>query len=87
MAVNCAVVPSGMLGIAGVTVMETKAAGVTVKAVDPLTVPAVAVMIVWPRATLAACPIFGAVALMVATPATDELHTTEVVTSRVLPSL
>lgn len=87
MAVNCAVVPSGILGIAGVTVIETKAAGVTVKAVDPLTVPAVAVIIVWPRETLAACPMFGAVALMVATPATDELHATEVVTSSVLPSL
>ena len=87
MAVNCAVVPSGILGIAGVTVIETNAAGVTVKAVDPLTVPAVAVIIVWPRETLAACPMFGAVALIVATPATDELHATEAVTSSVLPSV
>ena len=87
MAVNCAVVPSGILGMAGVTVIEAKAAGVTVKAVDPLTVPAVALIVVCPRETLAACPMLGAVALMVATLGTDELHATDIVTSSVLPSL
>lgn len=76
-----------MLGIAGVTVIDISAAGVTVKPVEPLTVPAVAVIVVCPSETLAACPIFGVVALTVATPGADELHATEVVTSRVLPSL
>lgn len=87
MAVNCAVVPSGMLGIAGVTVTETNAAGVTVRGVDPLTLPAVAVIVVCPSETLAASPMLGAVALTVATPGVAELHPTDVVTSRVLPSL
>ncbi len=87
MAVNCAVVPSGMLGIAGVTVIETSAAGVTVRVVDPLMVPAVAVIVVCPSDTLAACPMAGAVALTAAIPGVDEFHDTEVVTSRVLPSL
>ncbi len=87
MAVNCAVVPSGMLGIAGVTVIETNAAGVTVRVVDPLMFPAVAVIIVCPSDTLAACPRFGSVALIVATPGVDELHEAEAVISKVLPSL
>lgn len=76
-----------MLGIAGVTAMDTNAAGVTVKVVEPLTVPPVAVIVVCPSETLAACPMFGEVALTVATPGADELHATEVVTSNVLPSL
>lgn len=76
-----------MLGIAGVTVIETSAAGVTVRVVDPLMFPAVAVIVVCPSDTLAACPMAGAVALTVAIPGVDEFQDTEVVTSKVLPSL
>ena len=76
-----------MLGIAGVTVIDTNAAGVTVKVVEPLTLPAVAVIVVCPSETLAAWPVFGVVALMVATLGADEFHTTAVVMSSVLPSL
>lgn len=54
---------------------------------EPLTLPAVAVIVVCPSETLAACPMFGVVALIVAMPAADELHITEVVMSNVLPSL
>jgi hypothetical protein len=34
-ALNCCVVPGAMLGLAGVTAMETSVAGVTVTVVDP----------------------------------------------------
>lgn len=67
--------------------IATSAAGVTVSVVDPLMVPAVAVIVVCPSETVAACPMFGGVELIVATPVTDELHATDAVTSKVLPSL
>ena len=86
-AVNCAVAPSGILGTAGITVIDTSAAGVTVSVVDPLMVPDVAVMVVCPSETLAACPTLGAVVLIVATLGTDEVQATELVMSNVLPSL
>ncbi len=35
-AVNCFVVPRGIVGIAGVTAIDTKAAGVTVNVVEPV---------------------------------------------------
>jgi hypothetical protein len=47
----------------------------------------VAVIVVCPSETLAACPTLGVVELIVAVPGADELHTTEVVMSNVLPSL
>ncbi len=53
---NDCVVPSGIVGIAGVTAIETKTAGVTVRVVDPLTVPKVAVTLALPIATLPAMP-------------------------------
>ena len=80
---NCCVVPSGMLGTAGVTAIETNAAGVTVRLVDPETFPDVAVAVVVPTATLLARPAL----LMVATPLSPVLQTAEFVMSRVLPSL
>jgi len=43
-----------MLGIAGVTVMETSTAGVTVNVVDPAMLPEVAVIVVCPSETVAA---------------------------------
>jgi hypothetical protein len=55
-AANCCVVPSGMEGIAGVTAIETRAAGVTVRVVDPLTVADVAVTDVFPTPTADATP-------------------------------
>ena len=56
MAVNCCVVPSGSVGIAGVTAMETRTAGVTVTVVEPVIVPDVAVTVVLPKAALLAMP-------------------------------
>ena len=42
MAVNCCWLPTAIDGFAGVTVMETKVAAVTVRLVEPLIEPEVA---------------------------------------------
>ncbi len=63
-AVNCCVVPKGMLGIAGVTAIETKAADVTFSVVEPVTDPDVAVAAVLPTATLVASPWAFTVAML-----------------------
>lgn len=81
-AANCSVVPSGMLGIAGVMEIETNAAGVTVKVDVPAMLAAVAVIVVWPVDALAANPLV----LTVATEVNEELQVAEVVKSSVLPS-
>ena len=53
---NCCVVPSGIVGIAGVTAIETSTEGLMVSVVEPLIVPEVAVTAVLPRATALATP-------------------------------
>ncbi|MBA7684674.1 hypothetical protein ES703_93080 [subsurface metagenome] len=57
-AVNCCVLPSGTVGLAGVTVMETSSAAVTVRVVEPLIPVAgsVAVIVVVPGARAVARP-------------------------------
>ena len=47
-AVNCCVLPNAMEGVAGVTAMETNAAGVTVSVAVALTVPETAVIVSTP---------------------------------------
>ena len=47
-AVNCTSTPGFAIGIAGVTIIETGAADVTLEAVDPDTVPTPAVTVVLP---------------------------------------
>ena len=81
MAVNCRVVPSTMLGLVGVTAMDTSVAGVTVSVVDPVILPDVAVIVVEPAATDVARPFEPAALLMVATPTADEPQVTAVVRS------
>lgn len=81
-AANCSVVPSGMVGIAGVMAMETNVAGVTVKVDEPTVLAAAAVIVVWPVDALVASPL----ALAVATDGADELQVADVVRSSVLPS-
>lgn len=56
-AVNCSVVPTAMLGLAGVTASETSVAAVTVRDAVPLTEPDVAVIVVVPVPTPAASPV------------------------------
>ncbi len=68
-----------MPGIAGVTVMDTSAAGVTVNCVLSLSVPTVAVMVVLPVPAELARPCEPAALLMVATALADELQVAVVV--------
>lgn len=86
MAVNCLVVPLAMLGLVGVTAMDTSIAGVTVRVVDPAMLPDVAVIVVRPAAIEAANPLEPGILLMVAAPALDEPQVTAVVRSCVVLS-
>jgi hypothetical protein len=79
MAVNCRVVPLTMLGLIGVTAIDTSVAEVTVSVVNPDILPDVAVIVVEPAATDVAKPLELAALLMDATPAVDELQVTAVV--------
>jgi hypothetical protein len=78
-AVNCCIVPLRMLGLIGVTAMETSIAGVTVRVVDPDILPDIAVIIVEPAATDTAKPLEPAALLIAATAAADEFQVTAVV--------
>ena len=82
MAVNCCVAPAVTDGLAGVTAIETKVGAVTVRTVDPLIVPEVAVIVVNP----ALSPLARPPEATVATLGVEELQVTEEVMSRVLPS-
>ena len=82
MAVNCFVFPTGMLGLAGVTVMEDKVAEVTVRSVFPEILPEVAVIVEVPAAT----PVARALLLTVAIDVLDELQVAWVVISWFVPS-
>ena len=61
------VVPSGILGLAGVIDREDRVAGVTVREVFPETLPEVAAIVTFPAATAVASPLL----LTVATAALD----------------
>ena len=86
MAVNCLVVPLTMLGLAGVTAMETSVAEVTVSVVEPDTLPDVALIVVEPAAAEVANPLEPAALLMAATAAVDEFQVAVVVRSCVVLS-
>jgi hypothetical protein len=85
-AVNCLDVPSAILGLVGVSVMETSVAGVTVSVEIPEILPDVAVIVVEPVATELANPLEPAALLMAATAAVEEFHITVVVRSCVVLS-
>ena len=78
---SCCVVPMAMLGLVGVTAMETSFAAVTVRVVKLEMVPIVAVMVVVPEATLVARPALPAMLEIVATVAFFEDQVTVAVTS------
>ena len=82
-AVNCCVVPSGIVGTAGVTAIETNSAVVTFSVVVPLTVLKVAFTLVLPTATLCATPPASTVAMLLS----PMLQFTVAVRSVVLPSV
>ena len=66
-----------MLGLVGVTAMDTSVAGVTVSVVDPDMLPDAAVIVVEPAAVEVASPLEPAALLMVATPVVDEFQVTD----------
>jgi hypothetical protein len=72
-----------MEGAEGVTVMETRAAVVTVRVVDPLTIPELAATVVVPTLVPVARPPLE----IVATPGDEELQFTVLVRFCELPSL
>lgn len=82
-AVNLTEVPFAILGLLGLMVMETRCAVETVKLVEPLTEPQVAVIVLVPVATLVTKPWL----LMVTVAGVEELHRAEAVTFCVLLSL
>jgi hypothetical protein len=69
--------PNGIAAVAGLTVIETTEAGVTVSSVDPVIPPRVAVIVAVPVASEVA----SALELMVATAAFPELQVADVVRS------
>jgi len=82
-AVNCCVVPSAMDGVAGLTEMEMRCAGTTVKVIASVNEPTVAVIVVEPAAMVVAKPEL----LMVATVVEDEFQVTPLARSALEPSL
>lgn len=91
-AVNCCVVPFAMLGLVGVTVMATSCAAVTVRRVEPDTLPAFAEIVALParlQFTLMRPGAFAAAAVtspvISATLESDELQVIDAVRSSVVP--
>jgi hypothetical protein len=80
-AVNCLLVPTAMVELAGVTASETRVAALAVRVAVPVTEPEVALMVVVPIPTAVVRP----AASMVETPKDDEAQVTEA-SSCVLPS-
>ena len=81
MAVNCCVDPAETDGLAGVTAMETRVGAVTVKTVEPLIAPEVAVIVELPAAMEVANPTELMVAVLVA----EEVQVAELVRFAVVP--
>ena len=82
-AVNCCIRPSVIEGLVGVTAIDTRVAGLTVRTVEPAIDPEVAEIVVLPVATEVASP----VPLIVAAPEADEAHVTVLVRFCMVPSL
>ena len=76
LAVNCCCVPTSMVGLAGVTVIEFSEAFVTVRVADPEMLPMVALMVALPGPTAVAMPFVPPVLLTVATVLEDEFQVT-----------
>jgi hypothetical protein len=86
-AVNCRLLPTGIVAFSGVIAIDTSAALLTVIVVDDEIVPDVAVIVAVPCPELVATPLLPALLLTTATIAFDELHVTMLVRFCVLPSL
>jgi hypothetical protein len=79
--------PSAIVGLEGVTLMDTRAAAVTVRLVVPDTAPSVAVTVVAPGLIAVASPRVSVALLRVATPSLAELQVTREVMFCFEPSL
>lgn len=75
------------MALCGLSVIVTNAAGFTVNAAVPLTVPSPMPIVVVPVPSVLASPCDPGVLLMVAAAAFDELQCPDCVTSCVLPSV
>jgi hypothetical protein len=82
-AVNCCGVPSATVAVGGLIAIDTSAAGVTVRIVEPLTVPEVALTVAVPIPT--PCP--SPAALIVAVAGVSDDHVAVLVRSCVVPSV
>ena len=87
MALNCWVVPTVIVGVAGVIAIDTRAALVTVKGVEEEIAPDVALIFAVPTPALVANPLEPAVLLITATGAASDAQLTVVVISCVVPSV
>ena len=81
-AVNCCIIPAGMLSLAGVTSMDFRVALVTVRVVYPGIIPAMALIVAGPTERPVAMPLPFTVAIELL----DEIQVTWVVISYVVPS-
>jgi hypothetical protein len=81
-AVNCWLIPTGMLGFAGVTEIDDRVAEFPVRVVLPEMLPEVAVMVAVPAARTVARPVL----LIVATAGFEEAQVTSGVISKLVPS-
>jgi len=82
-AVNCCSVPIASEAADGETLIEVRCAATTVKEVESVRAPTLAVMVVVPAANIEASPVLS----MVATAVEDEVHRTPLVRSAEDPSL
>ena len=82
-AVNCCVIPNGIVVPAGLIVIDTSTAAVTVSSVDPLTLPTLAVIVAVPIPT----PLPSPALLTVAVDGVSEDQVAALVSSCALPSL
>jgi hypothetical protein len=83
-AVNCCVSPLAIEGFAGVTAIDTRAAGIAVSVVEPTTAPNVAEMLLVP---LAATTVASPLVAIVAVPGVPDAQVTEPVRFAVLLSV
>ena len=84
---NTCVRPLAILGVVGVTPMDTRVAAVTVSVVEPDTLPRVAVIVVEPVLTVVASPMLADELLMDAMAVLAEFQVTDEETSCFEPSL
>jgi len=84
LAINCCFVPRAILGLAGVTAMDTSVAVVTVNVVLPVIAPNVAVMVVMPADNEVASPLEPAALLIVAIAGAEDVQVTDDVRSCVV---